>query len=128
MNKQKLLTAFLLFFSIVPLIKAGADVNVRTRFHKTALMFACQNNNLDLIVLLIEAGANVNLVSNDGQTALMFACQNNNLDLIAPLIKAGANVNLRTRFFHKTALMFVCQNKRQALDINCYEQKQEIFF
>ena len=53
------------------LIQKGADVNVQTKSEKSSvLMFACDDNNLEIVKMLLEAGANPNLKDEDGETAL----------------------------------------------------------
>ncbi|MCL2147400.1 MAG: ankyrin repeat domain-containing protein [Synergistaceae bacterium] len=76
-------------------IKAGADVNAKEYFNRTALMYAAEfNANPEVIVVLIKAGADVNAKNNDGGTVLMHAAQfNANPEVIAVLIKAGADIH-----------------------------------
>ena len=43
------------------LLEAGADVDTASRYGATALFFACDKGNLELVELLLEHGATVNL-------------------------------------------------------------------
>lgn len=91
------------------LITCAADVNLRSKGGRTALMFACQQPSPISVDLLIEAGTNLDLQSRAGLTALMIACQcqcpsNENIEL---LIQAGADVNARSKY-GITALMYYC--------------------
>ena len=105
------------------IIKAGANVNVRTDFTPwqfynfigamngmtrddyyakpvgkggyTALMFAASQNVVDAARVLIEAGGNVNAKTDHGTTALMEAAVCNATDVAKLLIRAGADVNAK---------------------------------
>jgi ankyrin repeat protein len=72
-------------------------LNEYNRFGTTALMFACQNNNIDNIQNIetyVELGALVNLINKDGWTALICACYyQHNPTLIQLLIEQGAIVD-----------------------------------
>ena len=79
---------------------------------KTALMFAAERGQTDIVQALINAGANVgakNRVScltvanvlltaftffEDGKTALMMAAQGGHTETVKALIVAGADVNV----------------------------------
>src|SRR5438132_12404162 len=55
-------------------VEQHADVNMAEADGATALMWAADQNRLDLADLLIRAGANVNVVNDDGATPLWLAC------------------------------------------------------
>lgn len=90
------------------LLDKGADVNGPTNyFHKTALMYAAQNNDLDIAKLLLSKGANLNSRTNsegkhcpgplkrDARTPLMYAAENADAALILALIQAGADISAK---------------------------------
>ena len=52
------------------LVAKGANVNVQDKSKNTALMFACDEEELEAVKILLEAGANPNLKDEDGETAL----------------------------------------------------------
>ena len=56
------------------LIQAGADVNLKSKTGKTALIIAASNGLNDCAHLLIGAGASVNEASNDGSAPFTFSC------------------------------------------------------
>jgi len=58
----------------------------------TALMFAAESDNADLVRLLIEHGADVNALAPSGATALIFACMAGAWDNIPCLIDHGASL------------------------------------
>jgi len=83
-------------------IKAGADVNAKTRSLTTPLMYAAAGNSVEVVNMLIQAGADVNAQDFlHHQTPLMWAGRNNKkhefLKILNALIKAGADVNAKDR-------------------------------
>ncbi|MCF7837113.1 MAG: ankyrin repeat domain-containing protein [Candidatus Marinimicrobia bacterium] len=73
------------------LIAAGAQVNATDVSGVTALMFACEENNLDVINALIAAGADVNAADGKGRTVLMGVCAAcRPIPIMRALIQAGA--------------------------------------
>lgn len=69
------------------------NVNDTTLEGKTALMYACENQQIaEHINLLINNNANINSADNEGKTALMYALENyTEPDIAYFLIFAGAN-------------------------------------
>ena len=55
------------------LIKAGADVNIKTEFGYTPLLIAARNGHIYITEALLKAGADVNAVSPTGKTAKQIA-------------------------------------------------------
>ena len=90
--------------SVLNLIQAGADVNVRDKQGMTALMMASQDGNVELVVELIEAGANMDTKSYCGDTALIYATKEEKIYCVQKLIELGANVNIQGEY-GRTALM-----------------------
>lgn len=90
---------------VCSLLKAGAEVNARTRFswptHKggTALMEASLHGTADCVRGLIEHGADLELSSDidedgvGGWTALQAAVANGRLEAIRLLVESGADVS-----------------------------------
>lgn len=79
------------------LLKAGADVNAKTKDEETALMLAVDGGHMDCVKALLEAGADVNAKNKNGWTALMAAVAKNNVDCVKVLLKAGADVNAKDK-------------------------------
>ena len=73
-------------------LEHGADPNIPTQFHHTALMVAAASNNLAGVKILAEKGANLNYRSGaDSKTALGIAKSGIvNQDLVDYLTNAGA--------------------------------------
>lgn len=76
---------------IALLLRAGASVNVRTRFgSSTALIYAIDKNHVETVRALLKGGASVtDLVG--GQTALQRAVLKGNTDIVQLLLEHGAN-------------------------------------
>jgi len=72
------------------LLKAGANIDVKSKYGWTALMHASYNGHVDVIRLLLEAGADVEAKSNAGMTALMHASFNGHVSVVKLLKKYGA--------------------------------------
>jgi ankyrin repeat protein len=81
------------------LIKNGARVNIKDRNDKTALHYACQNDNfsIDVVIALLKNGAHVNAVDKDGRTPMHYTCINNNFRKTFQLIQRNANRNIKDR-------------------------------
>ena len=71
------------------ILKAGANVNARSKRGETALMASAVTGMADED--LLAAGADVNAVNDVGMTALMLLVQRAEADEIAILLKAGAD-------------------------------------
>jgi ankyrin repeat protein len=69
-------------------------VNAKDEYGTTLLMYACDDQVLDIVRLLIDNyAADVNLVDTDGETALHLASSGDNLDIVKLLLDKGAKVN-----------------------------------
>lgn len=77
------------------LIKAGANVNAKSKIGTTALILAITEKHPEGVPLLLAAGADVNAISKLKNTALLEAINNKDAPLVEMLIKARANVNLK---------------------------------
>jgi ankyrin repeat protein len=80
------------------LLKAGADINARTKYGDTPLTAATCFCHANVAEYLIERGADVN-VKNDGygSTPLMLASECNDVEIVKALINKGANVNEKNK-------------------------------
>jgi len=75
------------------LIDQRVDVNAPQEDGTTALHWAAEGDNRDIVELLIRAGANVKATNRYGATPLWLACVNGNAATIELLLKAGADAN-----------------------------------
>ena len=98
------------------LLKAGAKVNIRDRWHKTALVYAVEHNNALMVKMLLQYGADPNLKTREwGHTPLMIAAwKGYNEKILQRLLIAGAQVNERSLFDGTTALMLAAKRGNKA--------------
>jgi uncharacterized protein len=90
-------------------IAAHTDVNAQEADGFTALHWAAQRNNKELVDMLIAAGANVKAASRYHVTPLYLACNNGNAAIVERLLKAGADPN-EIALDGQTALMTAAAN------------------
>jgi ankyrin repeat protein len=86
------------------LIDAGAKLDLKDLFGRTALMLAIIGGNVEVAKQLIEKGANINEKDTDGNTPLIYASQYGNVEVAKQLIEKGANINEKNNN-NKTALL-----------------------
>ncbi len=73
------------------LIDNGADINAKdVDFHDTALMWAINENHVDIAILLINSGANLDEKNKAGQVALLRAEVKKQDEVIKALLAKGA--------------------------------------
>jgi len=73
------------------LLDKGVDVNSKNRYGATALSYACDRGNLELVTLLIERGADVNASDTFYKaTPITWATMNGHVDVIKLLLDKGA--------------------------------------
>lgn len=80
------------------LIRNGAKVNAKSANGYTALMAACDNENLESAVSLITHGADVNGQTSDGESPLGIAATRLQPEIVALLLEHGANANSEDRY------------------------------
>ena len=75
------------------LIAQRVDINASEPDGSTALQWAAQRNNVELVDLLLAAGANPKTANRYNVTPLALASMNGNAAIIERLLKAGAGAN-----------------------------------
>jgi len=78
--------------AVTALLDKGVNVNAKTRYGATALSYACDKGNLEVVKLLIDRGADVN--SRDtfyGEVPLGWALSKGHIEIIKLLLDKGAN-------------------------------------
>ncbi|GHV90967.1 hypothetical protein AGMMS50268_14700 [Spirochaetia bacterium] len=104
--------------SLLRNVLGSANVNYLDN-ERTALMEACDKQNLPLVKLLLEEGkANPSFKNAYQQTALMFAAQSNiNADIVNLLVSRNANIN-DADSNGDTVLMYAARNQSpQVIDL-----------
>jgi len=72
-------------------LEQGANVNAKTRYNATALMFGAMNGNLEIVRLLLERGADMNVRDTFyGFTPMAAAMMNGRVDVIRHLVERGS--------------------------------------
>ncbi|GFR68464.1 histone-lysine N-methyltransferase PRDM9 [Elysia marginata] len=57
------------------LVKRGANLNARDTSGSTALLLACQSNQVEMVEFLLTEGCDANIPDNEGRTPFSMACQ-----------------------------------------------------
>ncbi|MDA3838253.1 MAG: ankyrin repeat domain-containing protein [Candidatus Delongbacteria bacterium] len=91
-------------------ISASIDVNTMNYLGRSALHYASERGNIELVEILINNGADVNLKDKNGVTPLMEASEKN-VELVKSLLNAGADVNLYSNY-RKNALIYAVEKDR----------------
>lgn len=91
------------------LLLAGAWVNTKDEWGRTALMLLRENATDELVRELLSAGAKVNARNESGGSALMNAASFSNYAAVKELLENGAKVDLKDQD-GKTALMCAADN------------------
>ncbi len=76
-------------------IDAGANINVKNRGGRTALMYNAFRGQLDIVELLLRLGADINV---GGNAVLMLVTPQCYMNVIRLLISAGADVNVKNKY------------------------------
>lgn len=99
----------------------GTNINAQEETDgATALIFACENGNVDVVRVLIDHGADVKLCRKDGTNALMatMICvsdMDTAIKIAAVLLDVGCDVNA-SNTFGETALYQACKWSMRARD------------
>src|SRR2546430_3140541 len=91
------------------LLQQKADVNAPQPDGATALHWAVQLEDVEMVQLLIGAGASVKVVNRFGVTPLSLACVNGNAAIVEKLLKAGADANAVLSELGETPLMMAAR-------------------
>ena len=80
--------------AVKELIPITPDISAWDKFTNTsALAYAIENHNREMVSVLLSAGASINSAGKYGRTPLMYLGEGATPDLVHDLIRAGANVN-----------------------------------
>lgn len=79
------------------LVRAGANVNAKTKTNSTPLRATAYDGRIDIVSYLVEHGAEVNVKNNFDNTPLMVACYNGHRTVVSYLVDKGAGLNVQDR-------------------------------
>jgi ankyrin repeat protein len=87
-------------------LRMHADlIDAESALGHTALTWAAESRQQDMMELLLDKGADIDKRDSHGKTALIYAAQSNNQDMAEFLLNRGANVG-ETGKDGKTALVY----------------------
>ena len=108
---------------ILKLLKKGADINTTTSDGVTPLMYAVQNDHLNVAKILLLNGADPNIKPYKRPPALIVAVSNISFDISELLIRKGADINIQDNN-GRTALMHASANGSiQIVDLLLYYER-----
>ena len=106
------------------LLKDKNNINIRTSYNMTPLLYACCGNNFEIIKLLIEYGANLNDSDNYNDTPLLTVCRTScDLQIIKYLVENGANIKAQNSL-ESTCVIIASANQNCSIECLDYLIKQ----
>lgn len=93
---------------IINLVLDGADINIRCKYNKTALIIVVEYGYIEMVNILINNGANIDLKDENNDTALIKALRYNNPKMARILISYAPNTNIQG-YCQETALMIAIE-------------------
>lgn len=84
--------------AIPPLLKAGANPNIKNEDGNTPLIEATERGCDKIVELLLQAKADPNMIDKNGNAPLHVAIKQEKLKVIPLLLKAKANPNIQNKF------------------------------
>jgi ankyrin repeat protein len=88
------------------LIKAGANVKLKSQLGTSALTEASIIGSAPIVEALLKAGADPNFRNQDGETPLMAAARSGKVDAAKALLAAGADINAKESWGGQSAIMW----------------------
>ncbi|MCF8224870.1 MAG: ankyrin repeat domain-containing protein [Bacteroidales bacterium] len=99
------------------LLRRGANPNATSTTGNTALMYATESGNIEIMALLIEYGAKVNSPGYKLDTPLLIAVFNNDFNTAKFLLKNGADPNVKDSYGVTPLLYAAAANQYQSADL-----------
>lgn len=107
------------------MINKGADINQPNSVYWTPLMYACQNNNYEIIEKFLSSEViKVNHQDREGVTPLMLSCSVGDLKTIKLLIEHKADISIKDNS-GKNALSYALTNNNS--EVVSYLRKATIY-
>jgi len=83
------------------LVQNKANMNVKNAHDNTALHFAVEYKNLEIVTYLLEQGADPDIQNTtNGDTPLILAADNGDEEMVKVFIRNGADVNIINKQLH----------------------------
>lgn len=79
--------------TVKKLIK-NVNIDYKDKNHKTAIFYAIENQNLELVKLLVECGANLNMRDDRGLMPIHYAIIVDNIEIINYLHRKQCHIDL----------------------------------
>lgn len=98
------------------LLNAGAAVNAKTRYGRSALEGAVLGGHVAIAELLLQRGADANTQNNSGWTPLMRSAREGDLPAAQLLLSHGADPNIRNREDQTALTLVVALDEREIAD------------
>jgi ankyrin repeat protein len=99
------------------LLERGADPNAVSTVGNSALMYAAEKGNMQIMKMLVAAGADVNASGFNGATPLFLAIFNNDFQATKYLLEQGADPNVKDDFGVTPLLYTAATNQYQSADL-----------
>ncbi len=114
MNKLFLILINIIFY--YPIHGMSLDsINKIDELGRTHLIYAAENDQIDIVETLLKKGADINAQCNSGWTALMWASKNNNLKMVNILLDHDCDITLKNSGGHTAK--FYTQDKQIELTL-----------
>ncbi len=89
-------------------------INSKDQSGLTPLMFACEEENLEIINLLLSSGADIETTNDDHETPLLFSVMGRNAKITATLLEHGASLSAKNND-DENALFIACYMDQTAM-------------
>jgi ankyrin repeat protein len=76
------------------IVSSHCDVDIRTTYGNTPMMYACKENKLDTIRLLFGLGSKLTLKNKAGQSAIHYAAQSDHLSVLQLIVELSTEHSL----------------------------------
>jgi len=104
------------------LLGQGANPNQKATGGNSALMYAAEKGNIEIMKLLVEYGAEVNVTGFNDETPLFLAVFRNDFQAAKFLLEHGADPNVKDAFGITPLLYAAATNQYQSADLLIFYQ------
>jgi len=74
----------------------GSDIDTKDSLGWTPLLYACNNNHMEIVKLLLDGGAKITSESYSGWSPIVLVNSNGNIELVKLLLEYSADINVFT--------------------------------